>query len=107
MGFFQIFFNFSPLGNVFNGQKNDLFCVKTSINLPGIEEHGSFPDIIKFPLNFEIFQGYFFMQNIFQKFPEYGNIPLIISQIIDEVSFGFFDLGFKHFIVGAADSNHS
>jgi hypothetical protein len=53
-----------------------------------------------------VVKGCFLRKDGFQEFPQLGDIPLLIAQVINELSHGLFRLYLENFIEGAADGNH-
>ena len=42
----------------------------------------------------------------FQKFPQLGDVPLVVSQVINKLSYGVFGSYLKEFIEGTAGRNN-
>ena len=53
-----------------------------------------------------VIKGCFLGKDGFQQFPQLGDIPLLIAQVIDKLSHGLFRFYLKEFIEGAADRDH-
>jgi hypothetical protein len=53
-----------------------------------------------------VFKGCLFGKDGFQKFPQLGDIPLIISQIINKLSLCLFRFNLEEFIEGATGGDH-
>ena len=53
-----------------------------------------------------VVKGRLLGQDGFQQFPQLGDIPLFIAQVIDKLSHGLFRLYLEEFIEGTADGDH-
>ena len=105
-GFFQTIFYLLPLGDVLDGQKNDPFFSRPPLNLPGIQKHDALANGGKIVLNFIVVEGCLLGQDGFQQFPQFGDVPLLIAQVIDQLSYRLFRIYLKDFIERTADGDY-
>ncbi len=105
-GFFQTIFYLPALGNIFDGQENNPFFTQHSLNLPGIQQHYAPANGGKIVFNLIVIKGCFLGKDGFQQFPQLGDIPLFITQVINKLSHGLFRFYLEEFIEGTADRNH-
>ena len=106
MGLFQTIFYPPALGDVLDGQQNDLFFAQHSFNLPGIQKHYTFTNGGKIVFNLIVVKGCFLGKDGFQQFPQLGDIPLFIAQVINKLSHSLFRFYPKEFIEGTADFDY-
>jgi hypothetical protein len=80
-------FSFSPfaLGDVFHGQEDNLRSDIFSENLPGVEQNSLSSDIEKIMLDFISIEHGIMRENLLKEYPQLGNIPLPVANVIDEI----------------------
>src|SRR5664280_893051 len=94
MGFFQ----FPAQGYVLNSQKDLLCAYVFPIYLAGIEQHDFLTDVLESMSNLEVVKRFFFGKDFFQQLPKFGDVPLFVSQVIDETSDRLAGSYFKGFV---------
>ena len=95
------------LGDVLDGQEDDSFFSQCSFNLPGIQKHYSPSDGGKFVLNLIVVKRHLLGKDGFQQFPQFGDIPLFVSKVIDKLSHGFFRGYLEEVVEGTANFDYS
>ena len=93
-------------GDILDDQEEDPLFSQHSLNLPGMQKHDALANGGKIVFNFIVVKGCLFGKDGFQKFPQLGDIPLLIAQVIDKLSHGLFRIYFKDFIEGTADGDY-
>src|SRR3990170_8569744 len=106
MGRFQSVFYLPSLSDVLDGQEDDPFLSQHSLNLPGIQKHYAPANGSKIVFDLIVIKGCLLGKDGFQQFPQLGDIPLFISQVIDKLSYSLFRFYLKDSIEGAAGSDH-
>jgi hypothetical protein len=76
------------------------------LNLPGIQKHDAPANGGKIVFNLIVVKGCLLRKDGFQEFPQLGDIPLFIAQVIDKLSHGLFGFHLKDFIEGTTDGDH-
>ena len=82
-----------------------LFSIR-SLDLPGVQKHCALANRGKIVFNLIVIKGCFLRKDGFQQFPQLGDIPLLITQVINQLPHGLFRLYLKEFIEGTADGDH-
>ena len=60
----------------------------TSLNLPGIQQHDAPADAGKIVFHLIVIKGCLLGQDVFQQFAQFGDVPLFIAQVIDQLPHG-------------------
>ena len=94
------------LGDVLDSQKDDPLLSRRAFNLPGIQKHYAPANVSKIVFNLIIIKGCLFGKDGFQQFPQLGDVPLFIAQVINKLSHGLFRVYLKDFIEGAAGGDY-
>src|SRR5579884_727006 len=69
---------------VLDGEQNPILVIDAA----GIEHHHLMPDLLEVVLYFEIVEGAVRRKNMFQELTQTGDVPLIVSQLVNETSDG-------------------
>ncbi len=77
-----------------------------SLYLPGIQKHDAPANGGKIVFNLIVVKGCLLGKDGFQQFPQLGDVPLFIAQVIDKLPHGLFRLYLEKFIKGTADGDH-
>jgi len=80
---------------------------RLSFNLPGIQKHYASADVGKVVFDLIVVKGCLLGKDGFQQFPQFGDIPLFIAQVIDKLSHGLFGFYFEEVIEGTAYFDYS
>jgi len=86
----------SPLhSHILNGQQYSFLPFAFLMDLPGIEQHLSMPDGREIMFDLIIMKFGFFPEDIFQKLPEFRNVPLTAAEVVDDLALCIFFVDLK------------
>jgi len=103
----ELGFCLSALGDVFNGKSQENGAVAWSVQLAGVQEHGSLADEGKLVCHLKVVKVGFVRNDVFEQVEQLGNVPLPAAKLADDLSFCLFGPrpeGFVESAVGAFDT---
>jgi len=84
------FLGLPSFGNILDGQKDRSPGGQRKLYCPRAEQHCPAPDAFKFMGNFEILEPPGLRQNIFQRPPQFRDVPLSVAEVIHETILALF-----------------
>ena len=86
-GLEQLFFRPLAGGHVFHGQDQQL-AVVAGLELAGVEQHHPAADHRERVVEFEVLEDGTFGNDVLEQRPQVRDVPLAVSQLVDEAAFG-------------------
>ena len=79
-------FGDAPIGDIFDGQENELVGISLVEHLPRVQEHRAASDNGKVAFDFVTFHNRVLGRDVLQQQPKLGNIPLAIAQPVSRTT---------------------
>src|SRR2546423_15656338 len=96
----EFLFCILSIGSVLDNQDDSVRMAFVGLHASRVEQHGAAADCFKVVSDFEVFKPILFGQNFFKQLAQFWNVPLTVSQVINEAALSLDWIDLKNLVEG-------
>ena len=105
-GLLEAVLDLAALGDILDGEEDYQFLPRNPLDLAGVQQHDAAADGREVVLDLVIVERRLLRQDRFKQLPQLGDVPLLVSEIVDELADRFLGLHLEEIVERSADRNH-